>query len=346
MASYFKRPLMRAEQLEANKNKGLQAARAIAALSVAYFHSYIALRAFPESSQVTLWPLKEWGFFGVNFFFAISGYVICLVASRPDFTIRSFVLKRIFRLYPMYIIAMTLVALLIVSGQYRPILLSNFLQSLTLLPMQDPPAYDVSWSMQREVVFYGIAAVAVPTIGLSGLAVLLAGLAATGFVLGNPWTFQIVSTTQSDFLAGVVAFLLRKHTSRLGFFLPLLIGLPGLWFTLSSNIAFGPSASMVFLVIALTNLKLSWDSAPARWLVAAGDASYSIYLLHLLTFIAMDEIAKLGQLPGWLCEPWRFTALLMCGLISYATWRMIERPFIRLGDALSGFKARVQVAAE
>jgi peptidoglycan/LPS O-acetylase OafA/YrhL len=60
-----------------DKLERLQAARAIAALSVAYFHSYIALRAFPESAQIPIGPLKEWGYFGVNFFFSISGYVIC-----------------------------------------------------------------------------------------------------------------------------------------------------------------------------------------------------------------------------------------------------------------------------
>jgi exopolysaccharide production protein ExoZ len=62
------------------KLEGIQVARAIAALSVAYFHSYIALRAFPESAQMPIPPLKQWGYLGVNFFFAISGYVICLIA--------------------------------------------------------------------------------------------------------------------------------------------------------------------------------------------------------------------------------------------------------------------------
>ena len=67
------------------KLPGLQAGRAIAALTVAYFHSYIALRAFPELAQMPIGPLKDWGFLGVNFFFAISGYVICLIASKPTF---------------------------------------------------------------------------------------------------------------------------------------------------------------------------------------------------------------------------------------------------------------------
>jgi exopolysaccharide production protein ExoZ len=54
------------------KNEGLQAARAIAALSVAYFHSYVAVRGFPEAAWMPIPWLKQWGFLGVDFFFAVS----------------------------------------------------------------------------------------------------------------------------------------------------------------------------------------------------------------------------------------------------------------------------------
>jgi peptidoglycan/LPS O-acetylase OafA/YrhL len=56
-----------------DKLPGLQAARAIAALTVAYFHSYIALRIFTR--DVHTGPFfKEWGFWVLTFF-AISGSV-------------------------------------------------------------------------------------------------------------------------------------------------------------------------------------------------------------------------------------------------------------------------------
>jgi exopolysaccharide production protein ExoZ len=59
---------------EDHKLEGLQAARAIAALAVAYFHSYMVIRvAFPESAWAPIPFLKDWGYVGVNFFFAISG---------------------------------------------------------------------------------------------------------------------------------------------------------------------------------------------------------------------------------------------------------------------------------
>jgi hypothetical protein len=83
-------------RVDRGKNQGLQVARALAALCVAYFHSYIALRIFSEGAQHPISFFKDWGFLGVNFFFAISGFVICMVVSRPTFTLRSFIIRRVF----------------------------------------------------------------------------------------------------------------------------------------------------------------------------------------------------------------------------------------------------------
>jgi peptidoglycan/LPS O-acetylase OafA/YrhL len=152
-----------------SKNEGLQVARAIAALTVAYFHSYIALRAFPETAQMPFGPLKNWGYLGVDFFFAISGFVICLVASKPTFSPIPFAIKRVFRLYPMYWVAMAVIALMIALGKYRVEPIGHFLYSMTLLPQNGPSAYDVSWTLEREMVFYAIVTCTVPFIGIWGL---------------------------------------------------------------------------------------------------------------------------------------------------------------------------------
>src|SRR5258708_224151 len=114
--------------MEQSKNAGLQAARAIAALTVAYYHSYVVVRgSFPESAWLPIPGLGVWGFLGVNFFFAISGFVICLVLTRPSFTVRSFLVRRAFRLYPMYWVTMAVVTVLIAFGKYPPQAIGHFL---------------------------------------------------------------------------------------------------------------------------------------------------------------------------------------------------------------------------
>jgi exopolysaccharide production protein ExoZ len=174
------------------KKPGLTS-RALAALCVAYFHSYIALRIFSEGAEHPISFFKDWGFLGVNFFFAISGYVICVVVSRPTITLRSFIIRRLFRLFPMYWVAMSAVAFMILIGRYPQQDVGHFLYSMTLLPQQGTPSYEVSWTLEREVVFYALAGYYSPNSGDTRPFV-LAGLAFAGFWYGNPWPYHLVST--------------------------------------------------------------------------------------------------------------------------------------------------------
>jgi exopolysaccharide production protein ExoZ len=317
------------------KNEGLQVARALAALSVAYFHSYIALREFPETALIPIGALKDWGFLGVNFFFAISGFVICLVLSRPGFAPVSFVINRVFRLYPLYWVTMAMIAALIALGKFRLEPVGHFLYSMTLLPQEAPPAYDPSWTLERELVFYALAVVIVPLGGIRTLAIVLAALAVAGWYYGNPWSFHLVSTIQADFLAGVLVFLGREQLRRVGALLPLTFGVAILVYSRGHEFPFSVAVSFGLILAGVVNLRLPWQRAPFSWLVALGDASYSIYLLHYVTFVVMVHVARRLPLPEWLCEPWRALSLVACCLVSLASWRLIERPMIRLGNRLA-----------
>lgn len=321
------------------KLEGLQAARALAALSVAYFHSYVAVRgAYPESAWLPIAALARWGFLGVDFFFAISGYVICLVTSRPSFTVAEFATKRVFRLYPMYWVTLVAVIGLIAWGKYAPQTLGHFIYSMTLLPQQGAPTYDVSWTLERELVFYTLAALCVPFIGITGLALVLGALAFAGWYLGNPWSFHVVSTTQADFLAGVLVFLGRKPLTLFGSAVPVAAGVVLLAWTREHDFPFSVPISMALILAGMVMLQLPWRRRPFVWLVKAGDASYSIYLTHYIVFLTASIIG--GQwlpfaLPGWSCEIWRFAVILTCCLVSYSTWIAVERPMIRLSERFS-----------
>jgi exopolysaccharide production protein ExoZ len=321
-----------------DKLAGVQVARALAALSVAYFHSYIALRIYPESAQYPIAILKDWGYLGVNFFFAISGYVICLVAEKKNFTVRSFVVKRLFRLYPMYWTAMAAIAFMILIGRYPAQSVGHFLYSMTLLPQQGAPAYDVSWTLERELVFYAIAVVTVPLTGIHGLAAVLGGLAFSGWYFGNPWSFHLVSTHQGDFLGGVLVFLIHRKF-KLDLALSVAAILSGsflLWFTRSHDFAFAAPLSLAIVLLGMVNLKLPWEHWSLRWLVGLGDASYSLYLWHYIAFaISFIMSFKITTHPDWMCEPWRFSAIALCCWFSCLTWRKIEKPFIALADRIS-----------
>jgi exopolysaccharide production protein ExoZ len=321
-----------------NKLEGLQAARAVAALAVAYFHSYVALRGFPESSQHPIAFLKDWGFLGVNFFFAISGYVICLVIAKPSFSLGSFAIKRLFRLYPMYWVAMALIAIMITAGKYRDEPLWHFLYSMTLLPQHGGPAYDVSWTLERELVFYALAAITVPVAGIPGLAVLLASLAYVGLEWGNPWSFHLASTQQADFLSGVLIYLFssRMRLPNWAALLAIIAGAFSLWFTRTHEFPFAPTLCLSGILLGTVHLRLPWRHWSLSWIIRVGDASYSIYLLHyIVLFYSYWLSAQIDTLPAWLCEPWRMLTLAACCVISFGTWRLIERPAISLGNRIA-----------
>lgn len=326
---------------DAQKNEGLQAARAIAALSVAYFHSYVALRsAFPENTWQPIPWLSHWGFLGVDFFFAISGYVICLVVAKPSFTLRGFVIKRVFRLYPMYWVALAIMLLLIYRGRMAGVPAGHFLYSMTLLPQQGAPAYAVSWTLERELVFYVMAAAVVAICGARAgipvLAVLLGVLAYAGLHFGNPWTFHVMSSLQADFLAGVVVFMARAPLRWVGSVLPLAAGVALLACMTQGMTPWAVPLSAGLLLAGMVYLELPWSRAPFSWLVAAGNASYSIYLLHYMVFLMAAVVSvEWLSLPAWACEPWRFGSILACCLISCATFRLIEHRAIKLSERLS-----------
>lgn len=322
--------------------EGLQAARAVAALSVAYFHSYIALRGFPEGAQHPIAFLKDWGYLGVDFFFAISGYVICIVASKADFSPLTFAIKRVFRLYPMYWVTMAIVAAFILGGKFPdPIAPGHFLYSATLLPQHGPSAYQPSWTLEREMVFYALAGLIVPVAGIRGLAIALAGLAYAGFVYGDPWSFHLISIRQGDFLGGVLVFLLsrRMRPSSLTAGLSLAAGvfaLGYLWFNPSRIFPFATTICFALMLLGIVNLRLPWKHPSLRWLVMVGDGSYSIYLLHgLILYYFPWVCAQFNSVPAWLCEPSRYLLLALVCAISHATWRLVEVPMISLGNRLA-----------
>jgi exopolysaccharide production protein ExoZ len=211
---------------------GLQVARAIAALSIAYFHSWVALTRFPKDTAYQLPILTTYGWLAVDVFFAISGFVICLVASKPAFNQIPFLAKRVFRLYPLWIATLTSFAILALTWR-KPIeteTFGYFVYSVTLLPTENYPFYNIGWSLQHEMLFYLLAALVVPLVGILGLAVVLATVTLMSHLIEMPWFFSNIAMYYPEFLAGVLAFALRSRLARFGALVPLVLGAIAIWY--------------------------------------------------------------------------------------------------------------------
>ncbi len=140
--------------------RSLQILRGLAALAVVLFHMHHYLP--PGDGQTT----SVFRFFttvfslGTFYFFVLSGF---LMAYLIDISYRNFLLRRILRIYPSFIIAVVLVSfgrLLFFGSVEAP----RLPEALTLLPLSqnDSPInypLGVEWTLVYEVFFYLICSI-------------------------------------------------------------------------------------------------------------------------------------------------------------------------------------------
>lgn len=182
------------------------------------------------------------------------------------------------------------------------------------------------------MAFYVLAAVTVPLFGLRGLiAALIAGLVAHHSMM-LPWYFEQFFSYYGNFLAGIMAYLTYQRASRFGVVIPVLI-CAALFFVLPFGRATYP-IPLYFALIAFLNIP-----AKSQIGVALGDASYSIYLIHPLVFAFIYIRLQPPLPPEWMQEPLRFGAMAATCLIGLLSWRLYEKPMMRLGDSIIGFVA-------
>ncbi|PYB71263.1 acyltransferase family protein [Rhizobium wuzhouense] len=310
-----------------SRNQGLQAARGMAAFAVMYYHSHLALGYFNKS---VLWPisyLTEHGAFGVDVFFAISGYIICLVSQKPSFTLPSFFLKRMARIYPLST-AVTLGIVLIVFTIDLPLFDqftgSQLLYSILLLP-SDRSLNAVAWTLQYEVCFYIVGGLILRF--ASPAALLVYCVAAATFVywqpIENTWIEHFFGSRYASFGAGVGAYLImmkartRKHTP-----LALLcFGLVMLHFGPLLAIPYSTSMAAGILVCSAA----AWHTH-SKPLTLLGDSSYALYLFHFPFFVCLNGLVWQLSPPQWTGELVRWGAMGFCLTASVASWRLLEKP--------------------
>jgi len=320
---------------------GIQVARAIAALSVCYFHSWGALERFPHGTAHPISLLAEYGWVGVDLFFAISGFVICVVATKEIFDVRDFLIRRVFRLYPLWLLMLTLYA--VAAWRWRGLLptesLGYFFYSATLLPTENFPFYDIGWSLQHEMVFYLLTAAIVPLFGIAGLIVFLSVSAAASLFLEMPWYISHLSMYHGEFLAGVLAYLALPAFRKLGATIPLIVGFVLLCFFFNWETRPYFPIALFFLIVGFASLGTSPED-PAAIL---GDASYSIYLIHPLLFMTVRSVTiKFYDIaPLWIEEPLRFGAIGGVIVLAILSYRYFELPILQFGNSVAKGKALI-----
>jgi len=127
---------------------GAEALRGVAALMVLATH-YVTL-VQPHGSG--LWGLAATG---VDLFFVLSGFVFAKLLAHPGWSLAAYGVRRLLRLYPLYLVALLVYAWLREADGRWDALPAHLAMLHTTGSLQLAGAYNVAfWSLPPEVEFY------------------------------------------------------------------------------------------------------------------------------------------------------------------------------------------------
>ena len=340
-----------------DKLAGLQALRGMAALAIAVFHVGNELRGRPGTAIFGFLPWEA----GVDVFFVISGFVMAY-ASGPLFGRsgggRIFMARRVARIVPLYWLTTTAVLAVLAV---RPDLMRSavaapdlVLASYLFVPWARPdgivqPVYTLGWTLNYEMLFYVLFALAIglgrraAVATVSGALAALVGIGLALRPLPAPFGFW-TSPLLIEFAFGLWLGLARAEGVVLGPRVRTGLGLAGL-----ALLAFagpdGPARTglepallhgvpAACLVAACGLAPAAGPDGEAGWLARAGealgDASYAIYLLHPFVIRAWSRVVDVSGL-GPVLGVAGYTLFALAGTVAtgLVVFRLLERPLTR-----------------
>ncbi len=355
----------------AGKMQSIEAARAVAAVSVLLMHAANLMRVEHLSGHVGLGGIFDFGYVGVDFFFVLSGFIITYVhffdIGRPG-RLPRYLWRRFSRIYPIYwfllVVAMLLTGLgRVASGKGFGFEIGpqDILGTVFLVMDYDEPKYiGVAWTLQFEVMFYLMFSVLLlhARVGAALLIAWAIFLLCTVFGWINvPLPAKLDNAHCIQFLFGIaVGVLARRRGLRLPAWSFPLIALAfvsavgfevyGPWGAHSQpgRLLLGLAAAAV--LAALVSLENENKVRVPRWLAFAGSVSYSIYLGHILfvsvTYVVLLKTGLYHRLPELA------VFLIAVGVALFATClvgRLVELPLVSaLKDGFGG-SARPRLGA-
>lgn len=326
----------------------LQILRGFAAISIVFIHMNAIIRQYGAEHRY-LFPSTEMANAGVDVFFVISGVIMALITSRigdQPGQAGPFLLKRITRIYPIYWIYLFLFIIgnLLIQGSIMEtsgnFSLLSVAQSALLIPNQDLPILIIAWTLEFEIYFYLLFAVLL-ALGwhgnmkyLSAISVLLVGIGTFYQPELAVWSL-ITDPLLLEFTAGV--FLGRLYLSRkrpnpipLFIFAVILIALENVGWSAAEIfdmygtrfgrlVRFGIPAIFITAAFLFANERIIRDRV--KILERIGDASYSLYLSHLLVLSIAGKVWSLlglqQLLPDLLFAVYLLGACVVWSILSY-----------------------------
>ncbi|SDK69877.1 acyltransferase family protein [Streptomyces indicus] len=323
----------------------LDGLRLLAALLVVVYH-YVGQGGWSDPARTfpVLGAIAPYAWLGVELFFLISGFVICMSAWGKSAT--DFLRGRAVRLFPAYwfCVLATGVFLLLPfvpaeDGRPTP---SRILTNLTMV--QNPLGVDdldhSYWTLWAELRFYLLFAV-VAWIGVTRQRVLaFCWLWTLAVVLAPAAGLPVLSLLANPvyaplFISGTAFFLIRRDGPRQGAPWALLgvnwllvqhsmIEVSQHYSPPSHRLSWAVCVAVVtafYLLMAAVALGLL-DRIDWRFLSTAGAVSYPLYLIHQAIGVRLLHLWR-DQVPAW---PLLLSAVAAATVVAWLIHRCVERP--------------------
>jgi peptidoglycan/LPS O-acetylase OafA/YrhL len=332
----------------------LDGLRLCAALAVVSYH-YTAFDSgvrrswgdHPAAEFPLLSGVTSYGWLGVELFFLISGFVICMSCWGRD--TGAFFRSRVTRLFPAYwaAVAVTFVVSRLWWGQYQKTSLTDAALNLTMLqePLGGAAVDGVYWTLWSEAMFYLLFAVVVWRGLTLHRVTAFCYLWLVASVLAVPAKLPLLTLIVQPgwapyFIAGIALYLIHRFGSDLKLWglvlvclvlavhsvhdLTLLVGRTAVHRPLSP----WPAVGLVVLFFAvLSAIAMGWLSRVRwRWLTTAGLLTYPLYLIHETNGWVLIHALR-GLLPKYV------TLAVVVAVMLVAAWllhRLVERPLAGL----------------
>ncbi|MFZ1870701.1 MAG: acyltransferase [Steroidobacteraceae bacterium] len=272
--------------------RSLQILRAIAATSVVYYH---------------VGRIPQFGSFGVDLFFILSGFVIAMIADNKSSPMQ-FAADRITRVVPLYWIltTATLVAVAIAPRLFTETTANaaDYIRSLLFIPYFKrggalQPMLGVGWTLNYEMLFYALSTIALLSAPRRYFArtttALVCAVWLVGMALPKASAYHLFFTQNGllfEFIFGIFAWNIKgaafwRHIPKSFILLVALASYVTMSYMEVIAAPFRPLSfglPALLIVLAAFQLESALVRLPGRLvtlLVHIGDASYATYLTHL-----------------------------------------------------------------
>jgi len=336
----------------------IQVLRALAAALVVFTHALMNYDVKISDFEI---PYDLGSDFGVKLFFAISGFIIFKSSLRLEpgaISAGHFMARRVLRIVPIYWVATLIYALKLQFVTGEGVELNALIMSLFFVPYVNPtglvqPLLGVGWSLNYEMFFYFFFSFALflhfkfralfILLILGGFLLLFYDSNFNNAVFEQPY-FSSYNLLATHYLLFFLVGLILAHLKETGFFrriiLPdtqtipiivLLVGLALIAINYAGQNQLWVELLLCTLLIAISSFSPASQAAhdkPSivrKWIVMAGDGSYSTYLFH--GFI-LGVTARLVAFADFDINPYIFALLMtvFCTVVGVIIYKLIEFP--------------------